>query len=318
MARLVDDLLDVSRIERGKLTLKKERMDFGAAVTRALEASRALAENRQQRLEADLPGTPLVLEADPARVDQMVCNLVNNACKYTPTGGRIRVAAYPDGPEAVLCVRDNGVGMSQETLQHAFDLFYQAGQTLDRPEGGLGIGLTLVDRLARLHQGTVTAASQGLGQGSEFILRLPAAATSAALAEPAADPQGFVLQANAQRARHVLVVDDNEGMVDTTRRLLTSLGFRVTSAGTGEEGLRLILEQGPDIALVDLGLPGLNGYQVAAKARECLGRTIRLVALTGYSREADIAAATAAGFDKHLVKSSDPDDLVATLRECLG
>ncbi|MGA2079273.1 MAG: PAS domain S-box protein [Holophaga sp.] len=317
MARLVDDLLDVSRIERGKLTLKKERMDFGAAVARALEASRALIDDRRHRLEVDLPGSPLQLEADPARVDQMVCNLVNNACKYTPPGGRIQVSAYPEGPEAVLCVRDNGVGMSPETLQHAFDLFYQKGQTLDRPEGGLGIGLTLVDRLVRLHHGTVTAASQGLGQGSEFTLRLPAMGTGIALVEPTVRPHEAVLQANAERTRHVLVVDDNESVVSTTQLLLSSLGFRVSSAGTGEEGLRRILERRPDIVLVDLGLPGLNGYQVASKVRERLGRAIHLIALTGYSREADIAAATAAGFDKYLVKSSDPDDLVATLREYL-
>ena len=317
MARLVDDLLDVSRIERGKLALKKERIDFGAAVARALEASRPLIGQREQQLSVDLPAAPVVLDADPARVDQMICNLVHNACKYTPSGGRIWVSARPEGPEAVLRVRDDGVGMSAETIGHVFDLFYQVGQTLDRPEGGLGIGLTLVDRLARLHQGTVSAASPGLGQGSEFTLRLPAVGNGKAVAEPRCDPHQAVLRANAERPRHVLVVDDNEGMVITTRLLLQALGFRVSSAGTGEEGLRKILAQPPDIALVDLGLPGMDGYEVARRVRTELGRRIHLVALTGYSRDADIAAALAAGFDRHLVKSVDPNELVAALQAFL-
>jgi two-component system CheB/CheR fusion protein len=317
MARLVDDLLDVSRIERGKLTLKKERVDFGAAVARALEASRHHLAQRGHQLSVDLPAAPVELDADPGRVDQMICNLVHNACKFTPPGGRIWVSARSEGPEAVLRVRDDGAGMTNGTIGHVFDLFYQAGQSLDRPEGGLGIGLTLVDRLARLHQGSVSAASPGLGQGSEFTLRLPVMES----ARPVPGPQGglhqAVLRTNAERPRQVLVVDDNEGMVLTTRLLLESLGFRVSSAGTGEEGLRKILAQPPDIALVDLGLPGLDGYAVARRVRAELGRRVRLVALTGYSRDADVASAMAAGFDRHLVKAADPDELIAALQAFL-
>jgi PAS domain S-box-containing protein len=317
MARLVDDLLDVSRIERGKLALKTERMDFGAAVSRALEACRPQIEARRHQLEIDLPGAPFQVEADPARVDQMVCNLVHNACKYTPPGGRIQVSARPEGAQAVLRVRDNGVGMTPDALEHAFDLFYQVGQTLDRPEGGLGLGLTLVHRLALLHQGSVSAASEGLGQGSEFTLRLPVPESDGAVAEAPASPLQAVRRANAERQRRVMVVDDNRDVVLTTKALLESLGFQVSSAGSGEEGLRRILEQPPDLALVDLGLPGLDGFDVARRLRQRLGRNLHLVALSGYSRETDIAAAMAAGFDRHLVKSADPGDMLAALREYL-
>jgi CheY-like chemotaxis protein/two-component sensor histidine kinase len=317
MARLVDDLLDVSRIERGKLTLQTRRLDFGEAVARTLAASRGQVEERQHQLDLDLPAEPVEVEADPARVDQMVANLVTNACKYTPPGGRIQVAACREGDEAVLRVRDNGVGMTAEALGHVFDLFYQVGQTLDRPDGGLGIGLTLVDRLARLHQGSIAAASPGPGLGSEFTLRLPAAAPRAAGRDP--EPPGRVpFRIQAGRPRHVLVVDDNEGVVATTRMLLESLGLRVSTAGTGEAGLRRARTLVPDLALVDLGLPGLNGYEVARQLRAERGPSIRLIALSGYSREADIRAAMDAGFDTYLVKSADPNDLIAGLASYLA
>ena len=317
MARLVDDLLDVSRIERGKLTLQKERIDFGVTVARALEATRTLVDERRHQLLADLPAAPLEVEADPARVDQMVANLVTNACKYTPPGGRIQVSAAREGAEAVLRVRDNGVGMTAESLGHIFNLFYQVGQTLDRPDGGLGIGLTLVDRLARLHQGAVTATSPGPGQGSEFTLRA-AGARAPGGGRPGGCRPGPRSGVRAGQSRHVLVVDDNDGVVVTTRMLLESLGLRVSTASTGEAGLRKARDLAPDLVLVDLGLPGLDGYEVARRIRADVGPAIRLVALTGYSREADIKAAEDAGFDKYLIKSADPGELIAGLEALLA
>jgi PAS domain S-box-containing protein len=311
MARLVDDLLDVSRIERGRVELRKEWVDLSLVVAHAVEACKALIEAGGHQLTLALPDPPPVLEADPVRLEQMLCNLLNNACKCTPAGGRIQVSAARDGAEVVLGVRDNGIGMAPEVLTHIFDLFFQGGRAVDRPSGGLGIGLTLVQRLAHLHGGSVAATSAGPGAGSEFLLRLPAPENAAPRPAPVAAPAG----AQGGRQRHVLIIDDDRNVRMTTEMLLKALDYRVTAAPGGEQGIERALALRPDIALVDLGMPGLNGLEVAARIRAELGSAIYLVALTGYSRENDFADTKAAGFDRHLVKSGDPRELLKLLNE---
>jgi len=209
----------------------------------------------------------------------------------------------------VLRLGDNGIGMTPEVLAHAFDLFYQAGPAMDRPSGGLGIGLTLVQRLAQLHGGSITASSEGPGRGSEFVLRLPALAVAASPPEPP--------PAAARRGgrKHVLIVDDDRNVRTTSEMLLTAMDYQVSMAATGEKGVEQARTLRPDIALIDLGMPGLNGLEVAARIRAELGSTIYLVALTGYSRDSDIAETRAAGFDRHLVKSGDPCELLSLLQE---
>ena len=314
MARLVDDLLDVSRIERGKIELRMEPLDLRTAILQAVETCRPLVEGRGHRVELELPGEPLDVEGDPARLTQMVSNLLNNACKFTLPGGEIRITAGREGPMAVMAIRDTGVGLAPEAMAQIFDLFYQVGRNLERQEQGLGIGLTLAGRLAQFHGGTLTAASEGLGKGSEFTLRLPALAPS-----PARLPEAPLapFRAAPERPKHVLVIDDNENVLATVKMLLEALGYQVSTAATGEAGVQRALALRPDAALVDLGLPGLNGLQVAERLRAELGGAIRLVALTGYSRESDIAAALMAGFDRHLVKSGDPNTLLRAMEEIL-
>ena len=342
MARMVDDLLEVSRLEQGKLHLRRERLDLGTVVAQALAACREPIQERHQRLELDLPGEVLEVDADPVRMEQIVSNLVHNASRHTPPDGTIRVAAAREGGDAVLRVRDSGAGMTAEVLAHAFDLFYQGAADLGRASGGLGVGLSLVQGLARLHGGRIAAASAGPGQGSEFTLVLPAPApaTGPAEPEPAAPSRIQVgphrvqvgpprVQVGPHRVqvgpprvqagphREVLVVDDNPEVVGTVKLLLEAMGCQVATATTGLAGVKLALGLRPRLALVDLGLPDLSGLEVAARIRTGLGRAIQLIALTGYSRDADMAAATAAGFDRYLVKSTDPGELVRIVAECL-
>jgi PAS domain S-box-containing protein len=310
MARLVDDLLDVSRIEQGKVALRKERVDLRQVVAHALDACRPLLEPRGHQPTLDLPEPPPELEADPIRLEQMLCNLLNNAAKCTPQGGEIHLSAVREGDEVVLRLRDTGVGMPPEVLAHVFDLFYQADQSLDRPQGGLGLGLTLVQSLALLHGGSVAASSGGPGRGSEFQLRLPAPAPVPASPAPRAAGTG----APGGGRKHVLIVDDDRSVRMTSEMLLTAMNYRVSMAATGEKGVEQAKALRPDIALIDLGMPGLDGLEVAARIRAELGRDIYLVALTGYSRDVDFARTRAAGFDKHLVKSGDPRELLELLQ----
>jgi PAS domain S-box-containing protein len=300
MARLVDDLLDVSRIERGRVELRKERVELGLVLAHALEASKALIEAGGHQVTVDLPDPAPEMEADPVRLEQMLCNLLNNACKYTPAGGRIQVSAAREGALVVLRVRDNGMGMTPEVIAHIFELFYQANQTGDRRGGGLGIGLTLVQRLAQMHGGALAATSDGPGKGSEFVLTLPAL-------EPAP----------ARERKQVLIVDDDRNVRQTLELLLHAMDYQVSAAATGARGIELALAQRPDIALIDLGMPGLDGLEVATRIRAELGQAIRLVALTGFGGDADVAGTKAAGFDHHLVKSGDPRELLQLL-EAIG
>ena len=293
---LVDDLLDVARVTSGKISLKLAPVDL-AVVTRNLveEAGRSRRERRVQ-LAVDIPAAPVMVMGDAVRLEQIINNLLTNALKYTPPGGRI-IVSLSGGDTAVLRVADTGVGISAEVLPTIFEPFTQASQTLDRSQGGMGLGLSVVRALAELHGGEVVATSAGLGHGTEFTLRLPA--TPAGLT-PAADakadpPPPFV-------PRHILIVEDSADNRESMQELLEAQGHHVDIAIDGEQGLEQAIALHPEVALVDIGLPRLDGYEVARRIRDAVGSRILLVALTGYGQPEDRARATAAGFDVHFTK----------------
>lgn len=303
ITRLVDDLLDVSRITRGKIVLRRETVDLGEVVGRAVESTRPLIDAARHRLEVCLPSSPIRLEADPTRLEQVLANLLNNAAKYTPPGGALVVEAHAEGDEAVVRVKDNGLGIAPELLPRVFELFMQADRSLDRAQGGLGIGLTLVQRLVAMHGGTVEAYSAGLGQGSEFTVRLPSGRDVAA---PASRPAEAETVARRGPSLTILVVEDSVDTAETLAMLLRLEGHQVFLAHDGRRGLEAARTHRPDVALMDIGLPGLDGLEVARRLREQSGlaQTV-LVAMTGYGQERDRDRARAAGFDHHLVKPVD-------------
>jgi PAS domain S-box-containing protein len=309
LARLVDDLLDVSRITSGKITLRKEPLALTPLVAATAEASRPLIEERKHAFETALPAEPLLVAGDPTRLSQILLNLLNNAAKYTPEGGHIRLAVETGegGREAVIRVQDTGIGIPVDLLPKVFDLFAQGERALDRTEGGLGIGLTLVRQLVQMHGGSVEVHSAGPGRGSEFIVRLPLLAV-----QPSADAPSVQNQENASRSgsRRVLVVDDNRDAVESMALLLEVWGHEVRTAYDGPAALALAAEYRPDVVLLDIGLPGMNGYEVAQRLRELPGlEKALLVAVTGYGQESDRQRARKAGFDRHLVKPVDPGAL---------
>ncbi len=308
LARLVDDLLDVARATSGKVDLQRRTVELHALAGRCLDA---LAQaGRTERHDVGLEGGPVHVHADPARLEQVVNNLLDNALKYTPPGGRIRVTTEVVGDAAVLRVRDSGQGIRTDLLGRVFDLFVQEAQSLDRSRGGLGLGLALVKRLVELHGGVVAAWSAGPGQGSEFTVRLPAAAVpagEAAGAEGAARPMVV--------PRRVLVVEDSPDARQSLRLLLELAGHHVETCEDGPSGLAKLGAFQPDVALIDLGLPGMDGYAVARELRRRPDtRTIRLVAVTGYGQADDRRRALAAGFDQHVTKPVD----ATMLDELLG
>jgi CheY-like chemotaxis protein/anti-sigma regulatory factor (Ser/Thr protein kinase) len=270
-------------------------------VATALEASRPLIAEHGHQLAVSVPQDPVALEADPVRLAQVITNLVNNAAKYTPTHGQIRVVAARQDQEVVLRVRDNGSGMPPELVARVFDLFSQGDRSLAHAAGGLGVGLTVVRTLVELHGGTVSANSEGPGRGSEFVVRLPIGAARAARGGvPAAEVHSA--EAHALPRLHVLVIEDNADMRVLLQALLTGEEHRVEAADTGAAGLDLARSGRPDVALVDIGLPDLDGYEVGRQLRALLGPSVRLIALTGYGQAEDRRRSSAAGFDAHLVK----------------
>ncbi len=311
LVRLVDDLLDVSRIERGKIELRRERVDVGHAAAQAVETCRPLADERGHRVTLAPPASPLHVAGDPTRLEQIIGNLVNNACKYTGTGGRIDITVAREKGDAVVRVKDNGIGLAAEDLARIFEPFYQAQPAPGQSLGGLGIGLTLVKRLAALHGGSIAATSEGPGKGSEFILRLPAADPFQASAPTA----GTSSDTTPAAGRRVLLIDDNPEVREGTEMLLACGGHRVALAADGETGLAKALAEHPEVAVIDLGLPGMNGLEVARKMRAALGSDIFLIALTGYGQEGDRARTLAAGFDLHLVKPVEPQELLRLIAE---
>ncbi len=314
LVRLVDDLLDVSRITRGRVELRKEVIDLAEVATRAVEAARPLIDARRHRLTYEGPPEPVRVEADPVRLTQVIGNLLNNAAKYTDEGGRITLTVGREVREAVVRVRDTGTGIPPEMLPAVFDLFTQAERTLDRAQGGLGIGLTLVRSLVEMHGGTVQVFSAGVGAGSEFVVRLPALAGAV---EGGAGPGPGV--AAAVTPRRILVVDDNVDSAESLALLLRLAGHRARTAHNGPGALAAARDFRPEVVLLDIGLPGMDGYEVARRLREWAdGERVLLVAQTGYGQEDDRCRSRQAGFDAHLIKPVDPSVLQALLADFRG
>jgi two-component system CheB/CheR fusion protein len=308
MARLLDDLLDVARVTQGKIDIRKEVVDLSELVGDAVEAIRARVNERGHKLEAVVKDKPLWVEGDPSRLLQIQENLLANAVKYTPRGGCITLSLARDGEQAVIRVIDNGQGIAPDMLHSIFDLFFQADRTLARGEGGMGVGLNLVRILVDLHGGTISARSEGLGKGSTFEVRLPLTSKTPRVAAP--------VEARQADGTRVVIVEDNCDARNMVSQLLRLDGYQLSAAADGVEGCQVILRERPDVALIDIGLPGMDGYEVARRVRaELGGHPIRLVALTGYGRSEDRQAVRDAGFDEHLVKPVDLDDLTRVLRK---
>ncbi len=315
MVRLVDDLLDMARITQGKIELRKQRIELAAAVRDAVETSRPALDAAGHTLTIDLPPEPVYLNVDPTRLAQVIANLLNNSARYTPPGGHVGLSAACAGGEVVLRVRDDGVGIPAEALPHVFELFTQAHRGSERAQGGLGIGLTLVKTLVDQHGGSVEAHSAGPGRGSEFVVRLPAAVgPGAGLGRPA--DNGRV---GAGHGRRVLVVDDNRDAADSLALLLRLLGDEVRTAHDGPGALAAATAFAPEVVLLDLGLPGLDGYEVARRLRQQpqFARAL-VVAISGWGQDEDRRQSCAAGFDAHLVKPVDLDVLQRLLAEAAG
>jgi PAS domain S-box-containing protein len=305
LVRLVDDLLDISRISSGKIGLQKERVSLSLIVTNAVEASRPAIESENHQLTVSLPTEPVYLEADLTRLAQVLQNLLNNAAKYTPPGGRIELHAGFDGHSVAIRVVDSGIGIPREMLPRVFDMFTQVDRSIERSSGGLGIGLTLVQRLVELHGGTVEARSEGQDKGSEFIVRLPASMESSADAAPANSSD-----VKSVRRVRVLIVDDNIDSADTLTEMLRASGHDVDTAYDGAAALGAVDSHRPEVVLLDIGLPKVNGYDVARKIRQRdPQRRIVLVAVTGWGQDEDRRRSQHAGFDHHLVKPVDPASL---------
>ncbi len=330
MSRMVDDLLDVSRITRGRVQLRKEEVELAAVISGAIGAIRPAIEAREQDLRVELPRQAVYLHADSFRLEQVFINLLSNASKFTPVGGHIEITAEisrsemrsstmgrdgeaadsspGNGIQAVIRVKDDGAGIDQKNLPHVFDLFMQADRTLDRAPGGLGIGLTLVRSLVRMHGGAVEVYSAGIGQGSEFVVRLPVISVGArpATRKPPAEerPQP------TPHPRRVLVVDDNHDAAESLALLLRLGRHEVEIAYSGPEALELVQSFDPEIVLLDLGLPGMDGFEVARRIRNIprLQNTF-IVAVSGYGREEDRRRSQESGFDYHLIKPLESEIL---------
>jgi len=303
MSRLVDDLLDVSRIARGKIELKRKLLDVRDAVAKAIEAAAPLFEQRQHHFEVKAPPHPLVVDGDDARLTQVFTNLLTNAARYTEPGGHILVSLRQTGDHVAIEVRDDGIGIDQALLPRLFELFVQGDQSAERAAGGLGLGLSLVRSLVKLHGGVVEACSDGPGFGSSFTVRLPA------VNQPVRGETTETLSVPfppAQHRRRILIVDDNEDARWLLSDLLAAVGHEVRSAGDGQEALEVIKGFTPDVAILDIGLPAMDGYELAMRLREAMkGATPRLIALSGYGQKGDQQRSQSAGFDRHLVKPVD-------------
>jgi two-component system CheB/CheR fusion protein len=318
MSKLLDDLLEVSRIAQNRIHLRKEMLRLDDVIDEAARVVQPAVQEGGITLEIRKAPKPVSLLGDPSRLQQLLVNLLMNAVKYTPAGGRIVLSLSVEGDRAVIRVRDTGVGMQPDMLTRVFELFVQADNALDRSKGGIGVGLTLVRAIAELHGGTVSAHSDGLGKGSEFRVVLPITNDAANETESTSAPLQPAMNAAAQTSATVVIIEDND---DSRRMLATSLkldGRDVATARDGKEGLETILSRRPAIAIIDIGLPGLDGYQLAREVRSRLGRQIYLVALTGYGRPEDRLAVVEAGFDEHLVKPLKRGDLERILQTRLG
>jgi PAS domain S-box-containing protein len=309
MSLLLDDLLDVSRITRGQLELKKDFVDLKSVIGIAVETARPLLDSKQHQLTVNLPAGNVKLEADPLRLSQVIANLLTNAAKYTDPQGKIVLHARIENAELVISIRDSGIGLTPESLPGLFTMFSQVNSAIDRAEGGLGIGLALVKGLVVLHGGRVEVRSEGLGRGSEFIVHLPHKVLAPANAVAAEENSGAANASVVRRGR-ILVADDNRDAAESLALVLRFSGYEVSIAFGGVEALEIAGRDRPRAAIIDIGMPGMSGHEVARRMRlEAWGRNAVLIALTGWGQEQDKQAAKAAGFDEHLTKPVDPDDV---------
>jgi CheY-like chemotaxis protein len=304
--RIVDDLLDVSRIARDKLELRPAPTELGSLIRLSIEAAQPLAERAGHRINLALPETPLLVNADPMRLAQVFINLLNNACKYTEGPGRIDLSVRREGNDAVIAVRDNGIGIAAEMLPKIFDAFTQVDQSIARSQGGLGIGLSLARRLVEMHGGMLSGFSAGLGTGSEFVVRLPALGEAPAREPPRERPRTLT-----GPARRILVADDNRDSTDTFARLFRLTGHEVETAYDGAEAIEVAERFRPDVMFLDIGMPKLNGYEVCRQIRaKNWGNAVVLIAHTGWGESTRVDEA---GFDAHVTKPADYAALSALL-----
>ena len=308
LSRIVDDLLDLSRAMSGKILLARQPIEVSALVAACMDTFKSTGRTSNYRLNIDM--APSWVDGDPTRLEQIATNLIDNALKYTPPGGTIHISVAEDSDQIVLSVRDSGVGIAPDLLPHVFDVFVQASTTLDRSQGGLGIGLALVRRLVELHGGTVDVESGGAGEGSMFTIRLPRATVLAA-------PEVAAPVCREPSKPSVLLIEDNDDGREMMATMLTACGYPVRQAADGLQGVAMALSTAPEVALVDIGLPGIDGYEVARRLRQNDGtRHIKLIALTGYGLAEDRRRVLEAGFDLHLVKPVDINHLLNAITQC--
>jgi signal transduction histidine kinase/ActR/RegA family two-component response regulator len=310
LTRLVNDLLDLSRVVSGKIVLKRELMDLSDALRQAMEMVNDAAARQKVSVELRHTEEPLPVFADPLRAAQIVANVIGNAIKYTPEGGHVLVTVERDGEFACVRVTDDGVGIAPDRIGTIFELFAQAENAIGRAQGGMGIGLALVRSLLQLHDGEITVKSDGVGHGSEFVIRFPLADEEHVRLAKFSAPA--VAQSDGQ-PRRIVVVEDNADVRDLLRLKLHRLGHEVHAVADGLAGVKTIVENRPDLALVDIGLPGIDGYEVAARVREEIGGQVVLVAVSGFGQPEDKRKAHDAGFDEHLTKPADVNDIESLL-----
>jgi two-component system CheB/CheR fusion protein len=312
LSSLLDDLLDVSRMTRGAFILKKEYVDIRDVLDAAVEAVQPALDAKRHTLRVEHADTQMQLEGDPVRLTQVVSNLLTNAVKYTPAGGLITIGTQLDQQALVISVRDNGIGIAPEMIGQVFTMFTRIESETSRVEGGLGIGLALVKGLVELHGGSVEVRSAGLGQGTQFVVSLP---RSIVVDTPRQTQRGLNVDPESERLRRVLIADDNRDGAEVLEMFLTMAGHEVYVAHGGEEAFAVAARCRPDVAVLDIGMPDLNGYELARRIRhEAWGAEIMLIALTGWGQESDKRIARAAGFDHHLTKPVNPDRLNDLLR----
>jgi CheY-like chemotaxis protein len=302
MTRLIDDLLDVNRISQGKIDLRREKVELASVVCQVVEAARPACASAHQELTVTLPSQPVFLNADPVRLTQVFGNLLHNSCRFTKPGGRISLTAERQGDDVVVTVQESGIGIPSDLLPKVFELFTQGDQRLERSHSGLGIGLTLVQRLVELHGGSVQASSEGVDRGSEFVVRLPVLIEK----QKALSQNPTVGEPTSLMARRILVADDNHEAAETLAIVLRLTGHHTHLAFDGVEAVEAAMSFRPDVILMDIGMPKLNGYDAAYQIREQeWGKGIMLVALTGWGQDEDRTKSAAAGFDHHMVKPVD-------------
>jgi CheY-like chemotaxis protein len=310
LSRLVDDLLDVSRITHNKIELRKERMELAPVIHQALEACQSLAAKADIRVRVNVLPEPIYLYADPVRLAQIFGNMFNNACKYTPAGGEVWVDVTRVGTDAVVKIKDTGIGIPPDQLDRVFELFTQIDVPFERTQGGLGIGLTLVKQLIEMHGGSITVHSEGLNRGTEFVVQLPG------LEARRAEDRAVSASPSGASSRRILVVDDNVDAADSLAKLLAMTGNETHTAHDGQEAVEAVERLHPDLVLLDIGLPKLNGLDVCRWIREQpWGKDVVVVAVTGLGQEEDRRRSQEAGFDRHLVKPLDYPELLSILAE---